>query len=775
VRPPTLSTGLSRSHDVARAGTRYGVGIESVIPDRDLTGSADRSIGRRKWPVPAFLGWATLVLTSSFSVGWVALGLARGGTVPGIAPYQMQRLVYAIAGILTAGVAVLIATRRPENRTWIPLVIMCLVGGAQGWLQEYAILALVRQPGVLPGGEVAAWTSDWIFTVFLASFAVLLQIFPTGSPVSTRWRSGLWLAVAAGALLAISYALSPGFSQNWPPGSAGPIHNPLAVSGLRPLLAALRIAGGVGGVFAVVLGLGSAVQRFRRSQGDERQQLKLFVFIAAVAIIGGVAVLPGGPGTAGPHTFLQWVDFVATTGILPLGLPVAIGVAILRYRLYDIDIIINRTLVYGALAAFITAVYVGIVVGIGAVVGTGGRANLLLSIVATAIVAVAFEPARQWLQLAANRMVYGRRASPYEVLAELSARAGEVYAQDDVLPRMARALAEGTGAQRAEIWINADGVLHRGASWPVSPAAEPLRLPDGQLLPTISGATRVVAVRHQGELLGALSITTKAGDGINPMEAKLLDDLASHAGVVLKNFGLTAELRARVEDLRASRQRLVAAQDGERRRIERNLHDGAQQNLVALRVRVGLIEKFADKEPAKVKPLLAELKADIDEAVTALRELAHGIYPPLLAELGLTAALEAQARKAALPVAVRTSGVERYPVEVEGAVYFCCLEALQNVQKYAAARNAVVTITGSDSEITFSVSDDGVGFDTANPRHGSGLDNMADRVAAIGGQLQVSSSPGCGTTIMGSLPAPSHATLSTGLSTSHDGVLAATG
>jgi signal transduction histidine kinase len=755
--------------------TAYRVGIESVIRDRDLTSRADHSISARARRVAAVAGWTTLVVTCALCVVWAALGLTRGASVPGIRPYPMERLEFAVAGILIAGVAALIAIRRPENRTWMPLAAMCWFGAIAGASGEYAILVLVRRPGVLPGGEAAAWISDWIFAGFLTGAALVLNIFPTGRPVSHRWGKALWLAVAGGALYAIFLAVSPGFSDNQPVGAPGPIHNPLAVPGTVRVMQTLGVGAGIGLGLATLIGFASVVRRFLRSQGDERQQLTPFLFIAAVAVVAvlGSGGRPG--GGAAPHTVSEWARFVATTGILPLGLPLAIGVPILRYRLYDIDIVINRTLVYGALAAFITALYVGIVIGIGALVGSGGQANLLLSIVATAIVAVAFQPVRQWMQRAANRLVYGQRASPYEVLAQLSARAGEAYAADEVLPRMARALAEGTGAQRAEVWINADRLLHREASWPMSLPATALPLPAGQPVPAMPGATRVVAVRHKGELLGALSITKKLGDSLSPIEEKLLDDLASHAGVVLKNFGLTTELRARLDDLRASRQRLVTAQDGERRRIERNLHDGAQQNLVALRVRVGLIERFADKEPAKVKPLLAELKGDIDEAVAALRELAHGIYPPLLAELGLAAALEAQARKAALPVVVRTSGVERYPVEVEAAVYFCCLEALQNVQKYAAARNAVVTITGRDAEISFSVSDDGVGFDTASPRHGSGLDNMADRVAAMGGQLQVSSSPGCGTTIKGSLPTRSPATLSTGLSTSHDGALAATG
>src|SRR3981081_3601087 len=200
-----------------------------------------------------------------------------------------------------------------------------------------------------------------------------------------------------------------------------------------------------------------------------------------------------------------------------------------------------------------------------------------------------------------------------------------------------------------------------------------------------------------------------------------MDDLANQAGLVLKNVGLTADLRARLDDLRASRQRLVAAQDEERRRLERNLHDGAQQNLVALKVKLGLAEAFAVKDPARAKELVAQLKADANEALETLRDLARGIYPPLLADRGLAAALEAQARKAPLPVSVDADGVGRYPQDVEAAVYFCCLEALQNVQKYARASRATVSLAALNGDLRFEVEDDGAGFDVAVTPHGSGL------------------------------------------------------
>jgi signal transduction histidine kinase len=248
-------------------------------------------------------------------------------------------------------------------------------------------------------------------------------------------------------------------------------------------------------------------------------------------------------------------------------------------------------------------------------------------------------------------------------------------------------------------------------------------------------------------------VTKRTGESLTPVEEKLLTDLAAQAGLVLKNVGLTAELLLRLEELRASRQRLVAAQDEERRRLERNLHDGAQQNLVALKVKLGLAEMLAEKDPEKAKTVLAELKNDADEALETLRDLARGIYPPLLADKGLTAALESQARKATVPVTVEADGIGRYPQDIEAAVYFCVLEALQNVQKYAKASHAFVRLNTNDGTIGFEVEDDGVGFDAATVKRGSGLTNMTDRLDALGGSVRITSIPGAGTSVRGTLPA----------------------
>ncbi len=265
--------------------------------------------------------------------------------------------------------------------------------------------------------------------------------------------------------------------------------------------------------------------------------------------------------------------------------------------------------------------------------------------------------------------------------------------------------------------------------------------------------TRAVAVRHGNELLGALALRKPASEPLTGAEDKLLQHVASQAGLVFRNRRLTAELRATIAELTASRRRLVGAQDAERRKIERNLHDGAQQQLVALSIQLGLLEESAG-EPGSVRQLAPQLKSAVRAALDDLRDLARGIYPPLLAEQGLAAALQAQVRKVPLPVLVEAEGIGRYPQDTESTVYFCTLEALQNVAKYAAASQVTVGLSGAGGGLQFRVTDDGAGFDPGLARKGTGLQGMADRLAALGGTLHVHSQPGYGTTVQGWLPVP---------------------
>src|SRR5215475_11056342 len=316
----------------------------------------------------------------------------------------------------------------------------------------------------------------------------------------------------------------------------------------------------------------------------------------------------------------------------------------------------------------------------------------------------------------------------------------------------ARILAEGTGATRADVWLKGGEVFHDGAAWPPdAPPLPPARATAADV-PAYPAADRILPVRHLGEVLGALSVSKRPGESLTPTEDRLLADLAAQVGLVLKNAGLREQLLARLEEIRASRQRLLAAQDAERRRIERNIHDGAQQQLVALAIKLSITESMIGTDTEGERELLAELRRDAAGAVEDLRDLARGVYPPLLASEGLVTALEAQARKAPVPTSVIADGVGRYPQDVEAAVYFCVLEALQNVAKYAGATRAGVRLAGSGHGLTFEVTDDGAGFDPGRRGYGAGLQGMADRLHAHGGSLAVRSSPGAGTTIAGRVP-----------------------
>jgi signal transduction histidine kinase len=319
---------------------------------------------------------------------------------------------------------------------------------------------------------------------------------------------------------------------------------------------------------------------------------------------------------------------------------------------------------------------------------------------------------------------------------------------------MARLLAQGTRADAAGVWVLSGRRLLPVAAWP-TPAAPPPsitliddsepHLPEGRIS---------FPVRHGGVLLGVLGVSKRQGEELSALERKLATDIAGHAGLVLRNTALTAELNLRLQELQASRQRLVVAQDTERRRIERDLHDGAQQHLVALKMRLGLLRNLLGNDDARALSLAEDACVGADEALQSLRDLARGVYPSLLAEQGLVAALTAHARKATLPVHVMGDGMGRLDEGSEAAIYFCCLEALQNVQKYAAATSSTITLRQSDGRATFEVRDDGRGFDAASAPRGSGLQNIADRLEAIGGRLDVDSAPGKGTVVSGWLPAP---------------------
>jgi signal transduction histidine kinase len=645
-------------------------------------------------------------------------------------------VVNFVAFMGIGAVGALSLSRSPRNRMGLLLLWAAVIVAVAFVTSE--VTTYLAERGRLEVAGWFAWPGNTFWTIGVFPLLIVLPLwFPDGQLPSRRWRFVLWAGFAVMAIAFVGFGFGePSFVVvERPGGESLTAPNPAHVGAFEPLASLAALTWPLLLVL-LVAAASSMVIRFRRSSGIERQQLKWFAFAAVFLVIYFLT-----------STVLELLGIAegdlgaVISGLAFLGIPLAVGNALLRYRLWDLDVVVKKTVVAGTLVLLAVLVYAVPVAMIPTIVQVDDPVFLF----ATALVlGIAFRPAIGIARRLADRLVYGERATPYEVLTEFSERMGDAYATEDVLPRMAQVLGQGTGAEVARVWLLSGRELRQSAAWPPEAAtAEPVALADedGWAPP---GET-VVVVRDRGDVLGALSVRMPAADPMNPTKEKLVRDLAAQAGPVVRNVRL-------VEDLRASRQRLVAAQDQERRRLERNIHDGAQQQLVALTVKTRLARQLVDRDPANAADVLRQIETETQDALEDLRDLARGIYPPLLADEGLVAALRAQARKAAIEVSLEAEGVGRYSEEVEATVYFCALEALQNVAKYADADRATVRLSQSNGSLSFAVVDRGRGFDPAGVRSGSGLQGMADRLAAVGGSLEVTSTAGSGTTVAGRVP-----------------------
>ncbi len=676
------------------------------------------------------LGYGFIGVAGVMGVGAIVFGAFAGDLAP------VVNVVILVPAFLVA--AALAMRAQPRNGAVWALLGAGFFGVASSFGSH---LAAARtgfdvdsiENGLIPGSPadydifsslgigVSLWA--WIPAAFLLA-AHLLILFPSGRAPSGRWRAAVWAAGAIMLILSLqgAVALAP-----WVDTSYAAILEPNDGSTMSPPLGLLMLP-----LLAIALAaVGRIVLRYRRTTGEERLQFRWVTWALGLYVVVGIFLF-------GSLQRLGDVGGLLST-VLLANIPVSIAVAITKRRLYDIDIVVSRTLVYGSLAVFIGVVYVGVVVGVGSLVGSGDEPKVVLSVGATSLVAVAFQPVRRRLERVANRLVFGRRATPYEVLSEFSHRVAAT--SDDLLGDVARSLAEGTRAERVVVSVIVDGSPVEAAAWPVeaaSMAVESVSFPieDGDLM------------------LGSLDVLLSAGQELRDDDRRLTEELASGMGLALRNQLLTERLEVRVEELRESRRRLVAVQDDTRRKLERDLHDGAQQQLVALKVKLGLGRAIAEKAGAsRTAEMLGQLSAEADQAVDAMRAFARGVYPPLLEAEGLGAAIAAQARRVALPVTLDAGGVGRYPREVEATVYFCVLEALRNTIQHARATEARVTLTESSGTVEFRVADDGAGFDPGGLQ-GSGLVTVTDRIDAMSGELTIHSEPGNGTTLTGTVPIP---------------------
>jgi signal transduction histidine kinase len=656
-------------------------------------------------------------------------------------------VAFATFSILWLATGTLIVARQPRNFAgWIfltigaaaPLTVFC---------SSLVLYGVEARPGSVPGVGAAAVVGEYTFAA-VALIPLLFLWYPDGKPPSPRWRWASRALLFGVGIALVGFVLQPGPLNNFV--DDGILYeNPIGIRAFAAAGAAIAIGNALG-ILALISTIVAVILRFRRSRGEERQQMRLLAFVAGTAgallvvfiaamLLDGLLASEGEPGEGPIWDILFSLPII----VLAFGVPGAYLTAIFRYRLFDIDVVIKKTVILALLGLVATVVYGGLVLLVGsATVWTSAPPLVFLIGV---LAGMAYPVVRGRARRLADRIVYGRRATPYEVLTEFSDRIAETYSADDVMPRMVRLLASATGAEFAAVWLCVGPQVYPVASWPLeNHGLRPLPL-DGDRLPAFPQLGEAFEVRQGAELLGALTARMPASDPMNPAKAKLIANLASQAGLLLRNVRL-------IEELRESRRRIVTAQDERAKALERNVHDGAQQQLVALAVKLGLAKSFISKNLEKTEELLGQLQQDATDALENLRELARGIYPPLLADKGLGEAVRSQARRASVPVEVEVHEIGRYPQEKEAAVYFCILEALQNVAKYANASNVIVKLFADNDRLSFSVTDDGHGFDADATNYGTGLLGMADRLEALGGTLSIQSSPGQGTTVMGSLP-----------------------
>jgi signal transduction histidine kinase len=674
---------------------------------------------RRRW-LP-LLAWSVPPVYLAGVVAARALDQRLGS--PGLSAAEATVIYLGFGAFAVVGA--LLVARRPRNPVgWLLAGTALLIALAPtGDLYAAWVMTTRGRPDAL--AVLGAWAQSWYWLAMLATvFIALPLLFPDGRLPSRRW----WPVAACAAVGALGSVVLGMLTDTLTGQDVDyRIANPIGIDGFPPVeqspvfpaLSVLFAVGVLGGVAAVVV-------RFRRSRGAERQQMKWF--LAAVAPLLLVPVADSLPGVVG-GVMLGWVL---------IALPVAVAVAILRYRLDGIDVVINRALVYGLLTAIVVGVYVLVVGYLGAVLHREG--DLAVSLVATGIVAVLFAPLRDRLQRAVSRLLYGRRAEPYAALSGLGEQLQSALAPDDVLPTIVGTVRESLRLPYAAIALD-DGEPGRVAASAGVPVPGTVELP----------------LMYRSEPVGRLVLGLRGGESeFSAADRRLLGDLARHAGVAVSAVRLTA-------DLRRSRERLVAAREEERRRLRRDLHDGLGAQLAGLTVQAGVLRGLVRRDPEAAELLVDELRGELRTAIADIRRLVYGLRPPALDDLGLAGALERLAERSAsegprVTVDVRTDdGADgALAAAVEVAAFRIVQEALTNVVRHASARTCDVRVVVGIDDVAVEVTDDGRGL-PAELRAGVGLHSMRERAAEMGGECRIESPPGGGTRVLARLPRSGHA------------------
>jgi signal transduction histidine kinase len=622
----------------------------------------------------------------------------------------------AVTAIVFPAVGALIVSHHPRNMLGWLFCLMGLSSGLAGFASEYATYALVSEPGSLPGAKAAAWLGSWIGTPGFLSVVLIPLLFPDGRPPSRRWWPLVWLAAGVIAAATVSTTLIPGPLEGYPS-----VENPFGIQGAKAANESLFFAADPILGLALLAGIASLVIRYRRSRGGERQQVKWFTFAVALAPFGLVG------NTLFPD--LAWLIGGVSVSLIPL----AIGIAVLKYRLYDIDLVINRTLVYGVLTACVIGIYVAVVGYLGVLFQT--QDNLIVSLLGAGVVAVLFAPLRERLQRVVNRLMYGRRDDPYAVLSGLGERMEAAPEPNAVLPNIAQTLAQTLKLPYVAIRLkqNGEGFVE-AAEYGSRPVAEPLVLP----------------LAYRKEEVGELILSPRVGsEGFAKSEVGLLEALARQIGVAAHAVRLN-------EDLQRSRERLVVAREEERRRLRRDLHDGVGPRLAALTLKLETARNKLSRDP-EAAALIGELSEQARETISDVRRSVHALRPPSLDELGLLGALRegaAQYSQNGLWVSVDApQELPPLPAAVEVACYRIASEAMTNIVRHAGASNCVVRIRLEEATgvLGVEVEDDGNGI-REDDEVGVGLHSMRERAEELGGRCIIEPPPEGGTRVVTELP-----------------------
>lgn len=683
------------------------VTVSSGVPRLAGTAAEAKSVNHA-----AALGAGAIVLLGiAATVAFFPLSAANGARAPIGGSVLLTTAFTAFS--LVGG---LIAARLPRNATgWLMLAV-----GAGAMMmnavQQYAKYGLETDPGSLPGALAVAWVGNWGYYAALANVFFLLLVFPTGRPASRAWRIVLQVDVVLVFVAIAAVAFGPR------PIEGLGVPNPLLVDGLAPLLRAIDQGGAAGLMlfFVLLTGLASPILRARRASGVERQQLKWLTLGASIfAVCFGVinplldALLDLEIG------YLTW-----SMGLVAL--PMTMGVAILGYRLYELNLVVNRSLVYFILTASAVALYVGLVTLLQGSINRNGGA-----LIATAIVVVAFQPLHSVIQRAINRLMYGERDEPYEVLSRLSTRLASSLPAEQTLTTITETL---TSALR------------------IPYAAIELRHDRGYLPGAVEGepqeAEMTLSLIHRGEEVGRLLVSARPGSRFSSADLRLLEDLALQAGAAAYGVRLLAELQS-------SRARLVGALEEERRRIRRDLHDGIGPSLAGMALQVESARNLIEGDPREAIALLDNMAKKAQSMIADVRQLVYGLRPPALDELGLIGALSEQATRFEtgnrIQIGVEAKGdLGRLPAATEVATYRIALEAVTNAARHSGAHRCDVMLQRTD-KLTVEVRDDGVGFPDGS-RWGVGMASMRERAEELGGTLSITSGPAGGTIVRADLP-----------------------